>query len=53
MADSSPDNIIDVSDNEDDIGDTSDNAAETDEQGNPVFRNPFKRKPSQRREPKK
>ena len=53
MADSSPDNIIDVSDNEDDIGDASDNAAETDEQGNPVFRSPFKRKPSQRREPKK
>ena len=48
--DSPPENIIDVSDNEDDIGDTSDNAAETDEQGNLLFRSPFKSKPSQRRE---
>ena len=53
MADSSPDNIIDVSDNEDDIGDASDNAAEMDVHGNPVLRSPFKRHPSQRREHKK
>ena len=49
-ADSPPEDIIDVSDNEDDTGDTSDNAAETDEHGNLLFRSPFKRKPSQRRE---
>ena len=49
-ADSPPEDIIDVSDNEDDTGDTSDNAAETDEHGNLLFRSPFKSKPSQRRE---
>ena len=48
--DSPPENIIDVSDNEDDTGDTSDNAADTDEHGNLLFRSPFKSKPSQRRE---
>ena len=51
--DSPPEDIVDVSDNEDDTGDTSDNAAETDEHGNPLIRSPFKSKPSQRREPGK